>query len=245
MKAEVAQQIALLELAELDAEVSRLDHRTAHLPEQQHCDALQAKQRSSADRLSAVGMALEDVDAQIVRLESEIDGVRKREDRDRGLLDSGSVNPKQLGELQHELGTLERRQASLEDSLLEVMERREQLAAQHQDEQRVAEELGRELRAAEEVRDEVSAQIQTTRTGRAERRTELVADLDPELLKLYERQRASAGVGAGRLTGGRCGACRIELDRGELARITVAPDDEVWRCSECGAILLRVRGSGA
>jgi len=73
----------------------------------------------------------------------------------------------------------------------------------------------------------------------------LVAELDPELLKLYERQRASAGVGAGRLTGGRCGACRIELDRGELARITVAPDDEVLRCSECGAILLRVRGPGA
>jgi predicted nucleic acid-binding Zn-ribbon protein len=245
MKAEVAQQIALLELAELDAEVSRLDHRTAHLPEQQRCDQLQGEQRSSADRLSALGIALEDVDAQIVRLESEIDGVRKREDRDRGLLDSGSVNPKQLGDLQHELGTLERRQASLEDSLLEVMERREQLAAEHQDEQRGAEELGRELLAAEEVRDEVSAQIQATRTGRAERRTELVADLDPELLKLYERQRASAGVGAARLTGGRCGACRIELDRGELARITVAPDDEVLRCSECGAILLRARGSGA
>lgn len=244
MKAEVAQQIALLELTELDAEVSRLDHRVAHLPEQQRCDELQREQRNSADRLSAVGMALEDIDAQISRLESEIDGVRKREDRDRGLLDSGSVNPKQVGDLQHELGTLERRQASLEDSLLEVMEHREQLAAEHNEEQVTAEALGGELGAAEEIRDEVATQIETTRTSRTERRTELLAELDPELLKLYERQRASAGVGAGRLTGGRCGACRIELDRGELARITVAPDDEVLRCSECGAILLRVHGPG-
>jgi hypothetical protein len=139
MKAEVAQQIALLELTELDAEVSRLDHRVAHLPEQQRCDELQREQRNSADRLSAVGMALEDIDAQISRLELEIDGVRKREDRDRGLLDSGSVNPKQVGDLQHELGTLERRQASLEDSLLEVMEHREQLAAEHNGEQVAAE----------------------------------------------------------------------------------------------------------
>ena len=245
MKAEVAQQIALLELAELDAELSRLDHRVAHLPEQQRCDELHGEQRSSADRLSAVGMALEDIDAQISRLELEIDGVRKREDRDRGLLDSGSVNPKQLGDLQHELGTLERRQASLEDSLLEVMERREQLAAEHSEEQVATAALGRELGAAEEIRDEVAAEISNTRTGRTKRRTELVAELDPELLKLYERQLASAGVGAGRLTGGRCGACLIELDRGELARITVAPDDEVLRCSECGAILLRVRGPGA
>lgn len=245
MKAEVAQQIALLELTELDAEVSRLDHRAAHLTEQQRCDELQREQRSSADRLSIVGMALEDVDAQVTRLETEIDGVRKREDRDRGLLDSGSVNPKQLGELQHELGTLERRQASLEDSLLEVMERREQLAAERSDEQGVAEALGRELGAAAEIRDAVAAQIQTTRTGRGDRRAELVAELDPELLKLYERQRTSAGVGAGRLSGGRCGACRIELDRGEVARIMVASDDDVLRCSECGAILLRVHGPGA
>ncbi len=55
--------------------------------------------------------------------------VRQREDRDRKLLDGGAINAKQLADLQHELETLERRQASLEDSLLEVMERREELQA--------------------------------------------------------------------------------------------------------------------
>jgi predicted nucleic acid-binding Zn-ribbon protein len=29
-----------------------------------------------------------------------------------------------------------------------------------------------------------------------------------------------------------------------MARITASSDDEVLRCSECGAILLRVRGPG-
>ena len=245
MKVDVAQQRSLLELADVDAQLSRLSHRAGHLPEQQRHDELIAAQRAEADAVAALALALEDVDAEVARLEGEVDAVRRREDRDRGLLDSGSVNAKQLEELQHELGTLQRRQRSLEDSLLEVMERREQLAAEHSEEQVATAALGRELGAAEEIRDEVAAEISNTRTGRTKRRTELVAELDPELLKLYERQRASAGVGAGRLTGGRCGACRIELDRGELARITVAPDDEVLRCSECGAILLRVRGPGA
>ena len=36
-----------------------------------------------------------------------------------------------------------------------------------------------------------------------------------------------------------CGACQIEIDRGELARISAAAEDEVLRCPECGAILLR------
>ena len=35
MKSEVAQQRSLLNLAEVDAELGRLAHRSAHLPEQQ------------------------------------------------------------------------------------------------------------------------------------------------------------------------------------------------------------------
>ncbi len=61
-------------------------------------------------------------------------------------------------------------------------------------------------------------------------------------MALYERQRARGGVGAGVLQGRRCGACRIEIDKGELARIAAAADDEVLRCPECSAILLRVKG---
>ncbi len=67
---------------------------------------------------------------QVAKFETEIDSVRQREDRDRSLLDGGTIDAKQLTELQHELDTLQRRQASLEDSLLEVMERREELAAE-------------------------------------------------------------------------------------------------------------------
>ena len=245
MKAEVAQQITLLELTELDAELSRLAHRAGNLPEQQHFDEVRSGERAAADRLAALDIAIEDLDAEVARLESEVDAVRKREDRDRGLLDSGSVNPKQLEELQHELDTLERRQGSLEDSLLEVMERREQLAAERVGEQAAVEGLRADLLLAEEARARVLAEMEGTRTERAARRSELVSGLDPDLVKLYERQAATTGFGAGRLVGGRCGACRIELDRGELARITAAADDEVLRCSECGAILLRVRGPGS
>ena len=209
MKAEVAQQVTLLELTELDAELSRLAHRAAHLPEQQHLEEVRTSERSAADRLAALAILIADLDAEVARLESEVDAVRKREDRDRGLLDSGSVNPKQLEELQHELDTLERRQGSLEDSLLEVMERREQLAAEHAGEQAAVEGLHADLVLAEEAHARVLAEIEVTRTERVARRSELVSGLDADLVKLYERQAATSGVGAGRLAGGRGGGCRI------------------------------------
>jgi predicted nucleic acid-binding Zn-ribbon protein len=192
-----------------------------------------------------VQIALEDLDAQVAKFESEIDAVRQREERDRSMLAAGSVDAKQLTELQHELGTLERRRSSLEDSMLEVMERREELQSQQASELAAIDELQNKLTDAQRARDEMRTEIDQLRHQSISRRDKLVADLDPDFVALYERQRSRGGPGAGLLQGRRCGACRIEIDRGELARISAAAEDEVLRCPECGAILLRVKGSGS
>jgi uncharacterized protein len=240
MKAAVDQQRSLAEVVEIDAELARMAHRRAHLPEFQRYDEVQAEHLTANDRVAALQLALEDLQAQVTRFESEIDAVRQREDRDRSLLQSGTPDAKQLSDLQHELGTLQRRQNSLEDSLLEVMEQREELQINQKRELTTIDNLRAELASVQKARDEALAEIDTASEDRVERRTQLIAGLDSELAELYEHQRSSAGVGAGLLQGKRCGACRIELDRGELARISAAAADDVLRCPECRAILLRV-----
>ena len=245
MKAEVVQQRSLLELAELDAQLSRIDHRAKNLPAEQQVAEAQSAHRDANDRLAAVQIALEDLDEQVGKFESEIDAVRQREDRDRSMLTAGTVDAKQLTELQHELETLERRQSSLEDSLLEVMERREQLQSRQSDELAQIDELQNKLTEANRARDEAHSEINQLRHQSVSRRAGLIAELNADLVALYERQRSRGGAGAGLLQGRRCGACRIEIDRGELARISAAADDDVLRCPECGAILLRVKGTGA
>ena len=242
MKAEVAQQLSLLELSKLDAELSRIAHRATHLPQQEACERIRTEYTAASDRLGAVGIALEDLDAQVSRFESEIEAVRQREDRDRSMLKSGATDAKQLSDLQHELETLVRRQTSLEDSLLEVMERREELQAQLHSERKAVEALQTELTGAQQALDAAVAEIDEARELHSSRRDTLSATLDPALSALYERQRAGGGPGAGPLLGHRCGACRIEIGRGELSRISAAPEDELVRCPECGAILLRVKG---
>jgi predicted nucleic acid-binding Zn-ribbon protein len=235
----------LLELAELDAGLSRIDHRAKNLPAQKQLEEAQSTHGEANDRLAAVQIALEDLDGQVAKFESEIDAVRQREDRDRSLLAAGTVDAKQLTELQHELETLERRQSSLEDSLLEVMERREELQSQQAGELAEIDELQSRLTDAQRACDEARTKIDQLRHQSVSRRDELVAELDADLVALYERQRVRGGAGAGLLQGRRCGACRIEIDKGELARISAAAEDEVLRCPECGAILLRVKGTDA
>ncbi|MGE2733314.1 zinc ribbon domain-containing protein [Mycolicibacterium vaccae] len=242
MKADVNQQRSLLELAELDAQLSRLAHRLKNLPEQAQLAEAQIAVRQAGDKLAVAKLALEDIDVQVAKFEHEIDAVRQREDRDRALLAGGTVDAKQLTDLQHELETLERRQASLEDSLLEVMERREELAAQVAGQQVTVEELQKAHEDAQRTCDAARAELEGTREETATRRERLAAQLDEALLALYERQRASNGVGAGALQGRRCGACRLEIDAGEMARIAAAAEDDVLRCPECSAILLRVKG---
>jgi uncharacterized protein len=241
MKAEVVQQRSLLQLAEVDAELSRIEHRSGHLAEQQRFEETQAQHRDANDRLASLRLALDDVDAEITKFESEIDAVRSREDRDRSMLEAGAISAKQLSDLQHELETLQRRQSSLEDSLLEVMERREDLQTQQAGELAVIGTLESELAETQRARDDALSAIEQNRHQCASRRAELTAGLGADLVALYERQRSHGGPGAGRLQGRRCGACRIEIDRGEIARIAAAADDEVMRCPECGAILLRVK----
>jgi uncharacterized protein len=242
MKAEVTQQRSLLELSDLDADLSRIAHRATHLPQRTAVEQIQTEYAAVNDRLAALRIAVEDLNTQVSRFESEIEAVRQREDRDRALLASGATDAKQLSDLQHELETLERRQASLEDSLLEVMERREELQTQLTTELGALEALQADLSSAQQALDEASAEVDEARESQSSRREELSATLDPDLSALYERQRAGGGPGAGRLLGHRCGACRIEIGRGEMSRISSAAEDELVRCPECGAILLRVKG---
>jgi predicted nucleic acid-binding Zn-ribbon protein len=244
MKAEVVQQRSLLELAEVDAELQRIEHRAKHMVESQRLEDVQATHREANDRLAALQIALEDLDAQVGKFETEIDAVRQREDRDRSLLAAGSIDAKQLTELQHELETLERRQSSLEDSLLEVMERREELQRDQADALAKIDALQGDLGDVQKACDDARNELDQQRHQCMSRRDELVSVLDADLVGLYERQRSRGGAGAGALQGRRCGACRLEIGRGELARISSAAEDEVLRCPECGAILLRVKETG-
>ncbi|WP_425476090.1 CT398-like coiled coil hairpin domain-containing protein, partial [Mycobacteroides abscessus] len=77
-------------------------------------------------------------------------------DRDRSLLASGSTNAKELTEIQHELDTLERRQSSLEDSELELMERREELQKQQASAQAKADAIAERLSEIERIQRAVA-----------------------------------------------------------------------------------------
>jgi predicted nucleic acid-binding Zn-ribbon protein len=245
VKADPAAQRRLLDLAAVDAELTRAAHRRRSLPELAEIEQADKALRASRDALIAAETAASDLDREIRKLEIEVDQVRAREERDRGLLDSGSISSgRQLEDLQHELATLRRRQTVLEDDLLEVMERREAADTDIARGRAALADIVQRHQDATRRRDEALVELGSTEVHRNQERRALVGELPDELVALYERIRARSGTGAALLREGRCGACRLELDRTAIGRLREASPDEVVRCEECGVVLVRTAESG-
>ncbi|MFC7341966.1 zinc ribbon domain-containing protein [Saccharopolyspora griseoalba] len=238
MKADPAAQRRLLDLAEADAELNRVAHRRRTLPELEQIGEAERDVQAKRDELVVAQTSFSDLDREVRRLENEVDQVRKREQRDRELMAAGGP-AKQQEELEHELQTLARRQGVLEDEQLEIMEQREALETNVTKSREAVTEAEQRLEELQARRDEALAEFDVAEQRHREDRERIVGSVPADLIKIYERVREQRGVGAGLLQGSRCGACRIELDRSALNEVREAASDDVVRCEECGAILVR------
>ena len=245
MKADPQDQRRLLELQAIDTALAQLAHRRRTLPELAELSRL-AEQLAALDRERVQAqVAVDDLDRDISRLDRDVEQVRVRAAKDRARLDVGTGPARELEALQHELGTLARRQSELEDAELELMEQREQAQGVFEGVAGRLAALGERRADLERRRDEALTAIGKDEEFRVSGRRPLVGDLPADLVALYERIREQAGgVGAALLRAGRCEGCRLELSGSERARVRAAPPDEVVRCDECRRILVRTEESG-
>ena len=245
VKASPEAQLRLLELADLDAELARLDHRRRSLPEIAQLEQIGARTGELRDGIVMADTELGDLDREQVRAERDVEQVRSRIDRDRARLDGGQVSAaRELENLQSEVQSLLRRQSDLEEVVLDAMERRE--AAEGRREALAAEQTTLTEQAAEVTakRDAALQEIGEQAAKAEASRTTVAADVPADVLTLYDKLRAQHGVGAAMLRRGRCEGCHLSLNTVDLNQIRAAAPDEVVRCEECRRILVRTAESG-
>ena len=245
MKANHFEQQKLLDLAAEDVALTQLAHRQRNMPEVAAVEAAAEAERTfSADAVRAE-TDVRDLGREVKRLESDVETVRQREDKDQRLLDSGGVSPKELTNLQHELDSLKRRQSDLEDQELELMERLEVAETTLAAAQAGLANARADRERAEQLRDDAVADIADSTKRHEAARAEVAAGISAPLLSLYDRIRTQTGTtGAAMLKARQCQGCRIELYGNELATVRNADPHEVVRCENCGRILVRTAESG-
>jgi predicted nucleic acid-binding Zn-ribbon protein len=240
VKASPQAQLKLLEMAELDAELSRLDHRRRVLPENAEFERAQQRDGELRDELATLEATGSDLTRDQAKAERDVDQVRTRIERDRARLDAGQVSsPKELENLQSEIVSLERRQGDLEEVVLEVMERLEEVIRRSDELSTEQTALTGQMKEIAARRDAAFAEIDEQAGKAGDARAGIAADLPGDLLALYDRLRAQHTVGAAVLRNGRCEGCHLTLNTVDLGRIRAAPPDEVLRCEECRRILVR------
>ena len=246
MKASPEEQLRLLELADLDAELGRIDHRRQGLPEHEELRTLEERDAQLRDSLASLEAEDGDLKRAQGKAESDVDQVRSRVERDRQRLDAGQVSsPRELENLQSEIVSLTRRQSDLEEIVLEVMERRETAEQSHRAATAERAQLATGLADASQRRDAALGELAEQAAKAGSKRAEVAVREPAELLALYDRLRAQYdGGGAAALRRGRCEGCHLSLNTVDLNAIRAAPPDEVLRCEECRRILVRTDESG-
>ncbi len=245
MKASPQNQLRLLELADLDAELVRLARRRQALPEVAELARLEARATELKDTIVATETEIGDLSREQNRAERDVEQVRTRIEKDRARLDAGQVSAaRELASLQSEIESLHRRQGDLEEIVLELMERMEALVSRRDELTAERDALASEMIAVADRRDAAVKEIDEQGGKATDQRGVVAADVPADLLKLYDQIRSTRGVGAAMLRAGRCEGCHLSLNTVDLNVIRAAAPDEVIRCEECRRILVRTPESG-
>jgi hypothetical protein len=230
----VSQVTSLRTLQELDDEVARL--RSA-------LDDVERRLQGS-ESLDRARAAFESVDAELNaarreqrRLDGEIGVLNARIQPEEKRLYDGSVrNPKELGNIQHELELLKDQRSKLEDQLFEVLSRIESLEADHA---AATSDLSRAQAAWEAEKRSLQGQAATLVAAltRAEARREAQKlTVPPVALHLYEDvRRRKGGLAVAHIQGSMCTGCRVTIP--EAIRRRAFQPDQLAQCPNCERIL--------
>ena len=237
MKATPDEQIQLLELSILDVEIARTRASLSNLSSGLAFAENRSQQRELAGKLIESRNALDSVELELSRADSDLKLVEQRIDKDKLRINQTS-SPKDAQGIQSELETLAKRKSDLEDLELSIMERKEQCEAEFKivslEKATVDGELA-DLESANEL------QILKIRSGldlATSKRAQESSRINSELLELYEKKNVR-GVAVGRLVNRECGACRMTVGATALAEISALPKDVVATCPDCQAFLIR------
>jgi hypothetical protein len=240
MKATPSDQRSILDIARFDQQTNLLRHKASTLPELIEITNTTIKFNNARDLRIAAETELSDVKRELLRAEADVEQVVSRIVRDEARLTGGSASPKELEQLQHEIGTLGTRRAELEEVELEIMMRVDSIQGSISKLSQEGEALGAVIADLEIRKENALASINTELESITGDRLKTVGSIEKTFIDLYEKIRGSSGgPGAAVLIAGACSGCNLSINVVELKRFTDLADDEVVRCEECRCILVR------
>ncbi|MFZ9744550.1 MAG: zinc ribbon domain-containing protein [Aquiluna sp.] len=237
MKASSEQLEQLWKLQQLIIQQRRLVGDAKVLSSGSSLQPLEAEIAELAEMARNQLMAVEALQQEKKRIDSDLELVEKRIQTDRERLNASS-STKDISGIQHEIEGLEQRKSMLEDTELGILNELDQQKSKLDElsnqksgaEQRLAE-------AKQSLRSQLD-EMKNENQGLNQEIDNLRKQTPAELLELFDKK-LSKGVAIGRLVRSACNACNMNLNSTAVADISSVPADEVAFCPECAAIVIR------
>jgi uncharacterized protein len=243
LKASPDDQALLLDLQQFDTRLQQLAHRAKSLPQLARIAELTAAGDALRRRLAEQSGTVEDTEAELKRVESDVSIVEARMKRDSDRMQH-TASVKDVQALEQELAALAKRRSDLEDIELQVMERLEGLQAELAGTQSELDANAAVLAEVTAERDAELGTIDSERSHASANRTTVAGKIPADLLALYEKQKERYGWGASHLRGGVSSASGVRLNESDMAVVRSAAPDDVVLCPDSNAILVRTAESG-
>lgn len=232
-----SQAEALYRLQEIDLSIVRSSKRLGDIATALEDDQEVGRARHQVEQAQTT---LNPLRARVRDLELEIQTnngkTRASEDR----LYGGKVkNPKELQDLQDEIASLKKRNAELEDHLLEAMmavEEAEDVLANNQSAlETISQRWQDDHRALLDEQQELQATLETLKAEREK----ACRPVSPANLKMYETMRPrKANQPISAMSGQSCSVCGVEQTRAIFQ--AVQRGDQLVNCENCGRILVKI-----
>jgi len=226
----------LLDLQALDSRIDLLLDQRAKVPELGEYKELHgavaditAVVADLTEQLSELNSELRNTETELERIESKLKTTEQR-------LFAGGMNAKQSENMRLEVRQLKDQLSTSEDNVLAQLDAREvlegELATQGSD---LEARSARKAELENKIKSEWKA-IDSEIARKEERKKELSATIDPDLIVTYDKIREQRnGVAVGALENGVCGACHITISAAEIFAIK---KDALPRCIHCARLLV-------
>ena len=205
-------------------------------PEQEAVDKAVAELSRNRDAASAAQMAVDDMENEILRIQSDERKLRRRKKDGQDAL-GAETDEERRRDLNHDVYTAKSRIADL---MSELQEAHNEIHALRNNRDLAQSRVKDTERKVADAR--AAAEAAAAATPEGEDPAVVIARLEEKLpseaLAEFHAQRLENGVGAALFNGRSCSGCAMVLPAAGISDIRNTPKDEVPQCPECGSYLI-------
>ena len=224
---------ALVELADQDRRIDRLQTKLAGLQDQKR--QIEAKIASEEAKLEERRQAFDDFERRSREVSDEVDDLDAKIRQHEKQLDEGLLSFKEMETVRNRVKQNRERMESLEDEALELMDQVEaREAALAEEQQRFDDWKAHMDQELQSLQADIDAQTAKIQDAQAERE-ELAQAVEERLYERYERLHGELEDPVVPARDGRCGGCQLGLSETTLERVREGGD--LVTCENCMRIL--------